>query len=69
MLCEVRPGHKPVAGKWVLKIKLGAQGEIELIKARYAAKGFTQVNGVDFFETCSSREISYLSYAVVSLCY
>ena len=53
-LYELPPGHKPVAGKWVLKIKCGAQGEIELFKARYVAKGFTQVHGVDFFETWAS---------------
>ena len=28
-LCERPPGHKPVVGNWVLKIKRGAQGEIE----------------------------------------
>ena len=53
-LCELSPGHKPVAGKWVLKIKRGAQGEIEQFKATYVAKGakgFTQMHGVDFFET------------------
>ena len=49
-LCELPPGHKPVAGKWVLKIKHGGQVEIERFKARYVAKGFTQVDGVDFFE-------------------
>ena len=50
-LCELPPGHKLVAGEWVLKIKRGAQGEIERFKARYVAKGFTQVHGVDFIET------------------
>ena len=50
-LCELPPGQKPVSGKGVLKIKRGAQGEIERFKARYVAQGFTQVHVVDFFET------------------
>ena len=45
-LCELLPGYKPAAGKWVLKIKRGVQCEIEQFKARYVAKGFTQVHGV-----------------------
>ena len=50
-LCELPRVHKPVAWKWDLKIKRGAQGEIEQFKARYMAKGFTQVHGVDLFDT------------------
>ena len=34
-----------------MKIKREAQAEIERFKARYVTKGFTQVHGVDFFET------------------
>ena len=49
-LCELPPVHKPVAAKCVLKIKHGAQGEMERFKARYIAKGFTQVHGLDLFE-------------------
>ena len=32
-----------LSGKWVLKIKRGAQGEIERCKARYVVRGFEQV--------------------------
>ena len=50
-LCELPPGHKPVAGKWVLKIKRGAQGEIERFKARYVVKFLPKGMELDFFET------------------
>ena len=34
-----------------MKTKRGAQDEIERFKARYVARGFTQVHGVDSFAT------------------
>ena len=37
--------------KWVLKIKRGAQGEIECFKARYVVRGFEQIHGKDCNET------------------
>ena len=40
-----------LSGKWVLKIKRGAQGEIERYKARYVVRGFEQVLGKDFNQT------------------
>ena len=40
-----------VKTKWVLCIKKNAAGEIEKYKAHLVAKGFTQVYGVDFYET------------------
>lgn len=37
--------------KWVLHVKKNAAGEIDKYKARLVARGFTQVYGVDYYET------------------
>ena len=49
-LCKLPARHKPVHGKWVLKINRGAHGEIERFKTRYAARGLEQIYGIDFLE-------------------
>ena len=48
------PGRKVLPGRWVLSIKLGVKGEIVRYKARWVAKGFEQVEGVDYDATFSS---------------
>ena len=40
-----------IPGKWVFKVKLGPSGQVDKYKARYVAKGFKQVEGLDYFET------------------
>ena len=50
-LCELPAGCSPLSAKWDLRIKHGAQAEIERFKARYVAKGFEQLYGVDFYQT------------------
>ena len=40
-----------IDSKWVLRIKKNAAGEIEKYKARLVARGFTQIYGVDYYET------------------
>ena len=39
-----------VGGKWVYNLKESAQGS-KSYKARYVAKGYSQVEGIDYFET------------------
>ena len=40
-----------IPGKWVYKVKLGPSALVDKYKARYVAKDFKQVKGLDYFET------------------
>jgi hypothetical protein len=47
-----RPKGKSVVGsRWVYKIKQGVDGSVEKCKVRFVAKGFSQVEGIDYDET------------------
>jgi len=49
-LTDLPKGHKPTDVKWVYKIKVKANGEIDRYKARLVAKGFEQRKGYDYEE-------------------
>jgi hypothetical protein len=40
-----------VNSKWIYKIKHAADGSVEKYKARFVARGFSQVDGIDYEET------------------
>ncbi|CAH9115063.1 unnamed protein product [Cuscuta epithymum] len=50
-LVHLPHGKRIVDSKWVYKIKYKPNGDVERYKARLVARGFTQIEGVDFHET------------------
>jgi hypothetical protein len=44
-------GKSVVSSKWIYKIKHAADGSVEKYKARFVARGFSQIEGVDYEET------------------
>jgi hypothetical protein len=52
-LSELPFGCKPIGCKWVFKKKLRPDGIIDKYKVRLVAKGYTQEEGKDFFDTYS----------------
>jgi hypothetical protein len=52
-LVELSTGRNPIGRKWVFKKKLNAEGKVEKHKSRLVAKGYSQVEGIDFGEIFS----------------
>ena len=53
ILVERPKGRNIVRNKWVFRIKKDAAGKVERYKVRLIAKGFTQMFGVDYYDTCT----------------
>jgi hypothetical protein len=52
-LVELPTRRNLVGSKWVFKKKLNAKGKVEKYKAQLVAKGYSQVEGIDFGEIFS----------------
>ena len=47
-----RPFDKSLVGsRWIYKVKQDADGSVEKYKARFVARGFSQIEGIDYDET------------------
>jgi hypothetical protein len=60
-------GKSVVTSRWLYKIKHVADGSIEKYKARFVARGFSQVEGVDYDETFALVARYTLIRAVISI--
>jgi len=68
-LVEAPIGFKPIGCKWVFKTKKDSKGKVERFKARLAAKGFTQKEGIDYkenFSPVSSKDSFRIIMALVA---
>jgi hypothetical protein len=62
---EFPNGRKPIGSKWVFKKKLNLEGKVEKYKDRLVAKGYSQVEGIDFGEI--SSPVSKLTFIIFLL--
>ena len=47
-----RPEWKSMVGsRWIYKVKRAADGSIDKYKSRFVARGFSQIEGIDYEET------------------
>lgn len=52
-ICELPPGKHPVGCKWINTYKFNPDGTVERPKSRLVAKGYTQLEGLDYLDTFS----------------
>ena len=53
-IVDIPKNRKVIGRHWVLRVKRGADGEMEKFKAQVVAKGYSEREGIDYNETFST---------------
>ncbi|KAG8502689.1 hypothetical protein CXB51_000482 [Gossypium anomalum] len=67
ILIDLPPGSKPIGYKWIFKKKMKVDGTIQKFKARFVAKGFTQKQCINYFDTYALVEMIATIRLLISL--
>ena len=60
-------GKSVATSRWLYKIKYVADGNIEKYKARFVARGFSQIEGVDYDKTFALVAHYTSIYSIISI--
>ena len=52
-LVDLPDGMRPIGCKWIFKKKKDMDGNVHIYKARFVAKGYRQIHGIDYDDTFS----------------
>ena len=66
---ELPADSNVVESKWLLKRKGDAHGMIDRAKTRLVAKGYNQVEGVDYFETFAPTALTTSNLLIATMTY
>ena len=60
-------GRSVVGSRWIYKVKEDADGSFEKYKARFFARGFSQIEGIDYEETFAPVARYYFIQTILAL--
>ena len=66
-IVPIPEGKSMVTSQWLYKLKHAADGSVEKYKARFVARGFSQVESIDYDETFASVARYTLIRALISI--
>ena len=60
-------GKSVVGSRWIYKVNKATDGSVEKYKARFFARGFSQIEGIEYEETFAPFAWYYSIWTILSL--